>query len=865
MSGLALTSLLFLCFPATVRVMAQSTPAPSLSAFYCSSAALLGSATDICTVKLSTDSPSAVTVALSSNDPAVVLPAAVTLAAHTTSLQFTATASAVLTTQTATLTATIGSSLNFALKLNAATRTLRISSTDISFPYVPVGATASSTLALTSTGTLPITIASAAVSGAAFAVSGAGFPLTLNPWQTATLTVQFHPSASGAAEGLLTLASNSTSGSTATLNLSGTGGVPPLNAFYCSSAAILQSATDICTLKVSAASATPIPVTLNSNNSAVAVPATVTIPANATSLQFPAQAASVTSAQSVTLTAKSGGSSATYTLKLNAATRLVIPSTSSLSFEDVAVNTAATRFVLLTSAGTLPVTLTSASVSSGFSVGGLASPVTLNPGQTLLLAVQSQPTTMGPTNGQLTITSNSTAGSTTNIGLHGTSVIGPGGTNSPSKVFPYTGSPLSQTLLPPRPASAIADGFFGMTIYNLAPNGNYVDAGLTPFPEFVVSALRLWDSSYWAMMEPAEGQWNWIKMDKSIAIAQQNGVKDFIYTFGHVPAWASTNPTDPCTNGSGPGTCSPPDMDAFRTFVTQVVQRYCGVVKYYEPWNEPDNPEFWDGSNSQMLAIAQEVYQIARDPANCGCTDGNCSPNGGANPNQVLLPPVSNIRLPESLAWLSSYLASAGSQYPYADIVAFHGYEFTAPEMLATGTQWQLFQQTLAQHGLSGLPVWDTEASWKLDADLPEQQQASWLMRFHMIQAELGVSRFLWYAYDNCSWGTLWTSPVCSNPESAGGQLTQPGTAYGTVESWMIGANPAQCNVFQNGLWACELQRSEGYDAWMLWSSTGASISVPVPAGLGLTVYRDWQNNVNPLPGTLAVTQMPVLLETTDL
>ena len=119
----------------------------------------------------------------------------------------------------------------------------------------------------------------------------------------------------------------------------------------------------------------------------------------------------------------------------------------------------------------------------------------------------------------------------------------------------------------------------------------------------------------------------------------------------------------------------PPDMNAFDNFATQLVQRYCGTVKYYEPWNEPDNPQFWDGTDAQLLTIARHTYQIAKDPANCGCTNGVCSPNGGVNPNQVLLPPISGLG-PGSIAWLNSYLASAGTSYPYADIAAFHGYQF---------------------------------------------------------------------------------------------------------------------------------------------------------------------------------------------
>ena len=59
-------------------------------------------------------------------------------------------------------------------------------------------------------------------------------------------------------------------------------------------------------------------------------------------------------------------------------------------------------------------------------------------------------------------------------------------------------------------------------------------------------------------------------------------------------------------------------------------------------------------------------------------------------------------------------------------------------------------------------------------------------------------------------------------------------------------------------------KRTGGYTAWMVWSSTGANVSVPTPKTFGLTVYRDWKNNVNTLPPSLTVDQMPVLLEDHD-
>jgi hypothetical protein len=76
---------------------------------------------------------------------------------------------------------------------------------------------------LSSTGTAAVTVNAATVSGSGFTVSGVTFPITLNPTQTATLSVQFDPTVAGAVTGQLILTSNSSTGSSAVISLSGTG------------------------------------------------------------------------------------------------------------------------------------------------------------------------------------------------------------------------------------------------------------------------------------------------------------------------------------------------------------------------------------------------------------------------------------------------------------------------------------------------------------------------------------------------------------------------------------------------------------------------------------------------------------------
>ena len=418
--------------------------------------------------------------------------------------------------------------------------------------------------------------------------------------------------------------------------------------------------------------------------------------------------------------------------------------------------------------------------------------------------------------------------------------------------FPYVGSPVMNTIVPPGSSTPISRDFFGMTIHHTA----------TPFPAFPVSIFRFWDVVPWSAAEPSSGHFDWTRMDNTIARFKQNHVGDFIFTFGGVPAWASTNPTEPCPGGGSVGSCAPPDMTAFDDFATHLVQRYCGSIRYYETWNEPNGAGFWKGNNAQLLAVAQHLYRIAKDPANCGCTNGACAPNGGANPNKLLTPSISRITQ-SNLNWLNSYLADAGARYPYADIVAFHGYGSAGnPEEIIT--QVQSLKQILAKHGLSNLPLWNTEASWG-SISQAGRQQASWLMRSHIAQAAAGVSRFVWYAYDNCGWGTLWEAPWCKDPQMPKSQVTDAGEAYAVIENWLAGASLAKCNQYQNGLWACELLRTGHYDAWIIWSSAGVDIPVPLPTDSGLTVYRDWQNNLNTLPAEITVNQMPVLLESRDL
>jgi hypothetical protein len=112
---------------------------------------------------------------------------------------------------------------SFALQLNVPVPTLSLNATTVAFGDVVVNTPATQSVTLTSTGTAPVTVSAAGVTGTGFTTSGTTFPVTLNPGQTATLNLQFDPTAAGSATGQLKVTSNSTTNGSAVIALSGTG------------------------------------------------------------------------------------------------------------------------------------------------------------------------------------------------------------------------------------------------------------------------------------------------------------------------------------------------------------------------------------------------------------------------------------------------------------------------------------------------------------------------------------------------------------------------------------------------------------------------------------------------------------------
>jgi Abnormal spindle-like microcephaly-assoc'd, ASPM-SPD-2-Hydin len=423
---------------------ATTTAAGVLSGISCNNSSMVGSGTDNCFVALNAPAGSGgATVNLESSSTAVTVPATVTIPANTTGVGFAAKVSAVSTSQSTVLTATeAGVSESFALELNAALRILSASAGHVSFGYVTLNSTATQSVILTSSGTEPVTIQATSLSGAAFNIGGLALPVALNPGQVIVLNVEFDPATAGSATGQLTITTNSSSGRSMVIGLSGTGAassgssggsggggsggttaVPA--ALACGSSSMTGSGTDSCIVTLNAAApASGVGVTLASNNAAVTVPATVTVPSGAVSAGFTASAAAVTTAQTATLTATANGAAQTFALQLNAAGAFLSASQAAVAFGNISLNALGTQTLILASTGTQAVTISAAVLTgSGFTMSGIAPPMTLNPGQSVTLELQFIPTIAGSASGQIAISSSATTGGTMLIPLTGTGSV----------------------------------------------------------------------------------------------------------------------------------------------------------------------------------------------------------------------------------------------------------------------------------------------------------------------------------------------------------------------------------------------------------------------------------------------------------
>jgi len=298
----------------------------------------------------------------------------------------------------------------------------------MAFGTVQIGKSQQQTATITNNGGSSVTISSATITGAGFALSGITTPLTLTAGQSTTFSVTFTPTSTANASGTVTVASDA-AGSPLTWTLSGSGvaaGSLTANPSSLSFGTVQTNTNKSIQETLTNSGGTTVHISALSATGAYSVTGAtlpITLAAGASTSFNVLYAPTTSGAANSTLTVTSDASNSSLAIPLTgtgATAGSLSAGTSPLSFGTVTVGQSNTLSETVTNNGGSTVTVSQVSATgTGYSVSGVTVPFTLAAGASKSFNVVFAPTTAGSPTGTLTVTSDASNPSLT-VSLSGT-------------------------------------------------------------------------------------------------------------------------------------------------------------------------------------------------------------------------------------------------------------------------------------------------------------------------------------------------------------------------------------------------------------------------------------------------------------
>lgn len=350
--------------------------------------------------------------------------------------------------------------------------------------------------------------------------------------------------------------------------------------------------------------------------------------------------------------------------------------------------------------------------------------------------------------------------------------------------------------------------FFGVHINRLGVHNNW--------PLFQPGILRLWDTgTTWALLQPTSEPilWNKNVYAKRLDLYIQHGKnhnpkQQYIYTLGMTPAWAGSLHKNECNHSSyGPSVCTKPvNLDDWRNHVKELGNRYKGVIKVWEIWNEADHWFNWSASPEEMVSMAEIAYFELKK------IDYN---------NQVIGPNITTI----GLDFLNQFLSAGGGDF--IDGVSIHAYIGRSPELSLAVIR--NLQQLLKDQGYEDKKIWNTETNVSCNPTLEKCDNIragtklvvsgeNALAQAMLGNAALGVENFTYYTWEGASAKDGGLPLVEKNYLTP----TVAGKVYANVKSWINGAKLTYLVSKTKGLNLVKIER-DGQQAYAAWSFHGDS------------------------------------------
>ena len=304
------------------------------------------------------------------------------------------------------------------------------------------------------------------------------------------------------------------------------------------------------------------------------------------------------------------------------------------------------------------------------------------------------------------------------------------------------------------------------------------------WPDIPFGSWRLWDTYVtWSDLEPEEGRWEFLRLDRYVRAANQIGV-DLLLPLANTPRWAASRPDEP--SGYRPGNASfPREMAKWRRYVRTVAGRYRGKIRYYEIWNEPNIYHHYSGTVEQLVQLACEARQVLRE----------------VDPQAILVSPAASSGKRGHVEYLNSFLRLGGAAC--VDVIAHHFYVPDA-SMIELKAMVKAVRRVMRDNGVEAMPLWNTESGLWL-SDKSDQKVAPYLRSggwkridseadgARLVLASLlvarseGVDRFFWYSWDHRGGlGIL---------DAENGQQKAAADGWRRAYSAMLGATSVLCDV----------------------------------------------------------------------
>lgn len=217
----------------------------------------------------------------------------------------------------------------------------------------------------------------------------------------------------------------------------------------------------------------------------------------------------------------------------------------------------------------------------------------------------------------------------------------------------------------------------------------------------------------WDDIEPQKGKLNFEKYDYIVDLLTQNNIR-ILGLLSYSASWAGLTWNSP-----------PYEDESFVGYVSNVVSRYKDKVKYWEIWNEPDDPQYWTPQDGMLryTQLLKKVYLKAKE------IDPDCKILNGGLSKTINLS-------------LKKIYQNGGKGY--FDILAIHPFVNPLNEVDVARVK-GLYNgcKKIMQDNGDDKKIWFTELgspgvrspsqsnSWWLGMSPTEEQQAAWVKRIY--------------------------------------------------------------------------------------------------------------------------------------